>query len=81
MKLNPYLKLCSTRVACALLWLGLVKMQESIFTGPWASDRSSKEKRTCFLCVSVSCCSKPASKLSCSLFQRGHSAQVTWSGS
>lgn len=51
MKLNPYLKLCGTRVACALLWLGLVKMQESIFTGPWASDRPSKEQRTCVCCV------------------------------
>lgn len=47
MKLNPYLKFCSTRVACALLWLGLMKVQESIFTAPWATDRSGKEQRTC----------------------------------
>lgn len=47
MKLNPYLKFCSARVARALLWLGLLKVQESIFTGPWASDRSNKEQSTC----------------------------------
>lgn len=76
MKLNPYLKVCGTRVACALLWLGLMEVQESIFTGPWATDRSSKEQRTCFYHVWVfPVALKPASKLSCPC------AQVSWSGS
>lgn len=51
MKLNPYFKFCGAVVACALLWLGCMKVQESIFTGPWASNRSSKEQRTCVSCV------------------------------
>lgn len=47
MKLNPYLRFCGAVVACALLWLGLMKVQESAVTGPWASNRSRKEQRAC----------------------------------